>query len=103
MAASPAAQSPECEAVGRFPNRSAVLLGFMRVSLASKMNALTPETLQLLQTVLDETWESLRPEERSRTTKAEIGKRLLEKAKAGERDAFRLRLAAVSGVVTFSL
>jgi hypothetical protein len=67
------------------------------------MNALTPETLQLLQTVLDETWESLRPEEKSRTTKAEIGKRLLDRAEAGERDAFRLRLAAVSGVVTFAL
>ena len=67
------------------------------------MNALTAETLQLLQTVLDETWESLRPEEKSRTTKAEIGERLLEGAKAGERDAFRLRLAAVSGVVTFAL
>lgn len=74
--------------------------GFVRVCT---MNALTPETLQLLQTVLDETWESLRPEEKSRTTKAEIGKRLLERAKAGERDAFRLRLAAVSGVVTFAL
>jgi hypothetical protein len=70
--------------------------GFVRVCT---MNALTPETLQLLQTV----WESLRPEEKSRTTKAEIGKRLLERAKAGERDAFRLRLAAVSGVVTFAL
>jgi hypothetical protein len=67
------------------------------------MNALTAETLQLLQTVLDETWESLRPEEKSRTTKAEIGERLLERAKAGERDAFRLRLAAVSGVVTSAL
>jgi len=67
------------------------------------MNALNPETLQLLQNVLDETWESLRPEEKSRTTKAEIGKRLLERAKAGERDAFRLRLAAVSGIDTFAL
>ena len=67
------------------------------------MNALTPETLHLLQTVLDETWEALRPEEKSRTTKAEIGKRLLEKAKTGERDAFRLRLAAVNGVVTSPL
>jgi len=67
------------------------------------MNALTTETLQLLQTVLDETWESLRPEEKSRTTKAEIGERLLEGAKAGERDAFRLRLAAVRGVVTSAL
>lgn len=74
--------------------------GFVKVCT---MNDLTPETLQLLQTVLDETWESLRPEEKSRTTKAEIGKRLLERAKAGERDAFRLRLAAVSGVVTFAL
>jgi hypothetical protein len=74
--------------------------GFVRVCT---MNALSPETLQLLQTVLDETWESLRPEEKSRTTKAEIGRRLLERAKAGERDAFRLRLAAVSGIVTFAL
>lgn len=67
------------------------------------MAALTPDTLKLLQTVLDETWDSLRPEERSRTSKEKIGARILEKARAGEVDPFRLRIAAVSGVVTSPL
>jgi len=53
--------------------------------------------------VLDETWDSLRPEEKSRTSKEQIGARLLEKARAGEMDPFRLRIAAVSGVVTSPL
>ena len=61
------------------------------------MAALIPDTLKLLQTVLDETWDSLRPEERSRTSKEQIGARILEKARAGEVDPFRLRIAAVSG------
>ena len=63
------------------------------------MTALTPETLTLLQSVLDETWDSLRPEEKSRTSKEQIGVRLLEKARAGEMDPFRLRIAAVSGLL----
>ena len=67
------------------------------------MAALTPETLTLLQSVLDETWDSLRPEEKSRTSKEQIGARILEKARAGEIDPFRLRIAAVSGVVTSPL
>ena len=67
-----------------------------KASLVCIMAALTPETLKLLQTVLDETWDSLRPEERSRTSKEQIGARLLEKARAGEMDPFRLRIAAVS-------
>jgi hypothetical protein len=67
------------------------------------MNTLPPETIKLLQTVLDETWESLRPEERSRTSKKQIAARLFEKARAGERDSFRLRIAAVNGIVTFPL
>ena len=74
-----------------------------KASLVCIMAALTPETLKLLQTVLDETWDSLRPEERSRTSKEQIGARLLEKARAGEMDPFRLRIAAVSGVVTSPL
>jgi hypothetical protein len=67
------------------------------------MNTLPPETIKLLQTILDETWESLRPEERLRTTRKQIAARLSDKARAGERDPFRLRIAAVNGIVTFPL
>jgi len=67
------------------------------------MNTLPLETLNFLQTVLDETWESLRPEERSRTSKKQIAARLFEKARAGERDPFRLRIAAIVGIVTLPL
>jgi hypothetical protein len=67
------------------------------------MNTMPPETIKLLQTVLDETWEALRPEERSRTSKRQIATRLFDKARAGERDPFRLRVAAVAGIVKFPL
>jgi hypothetical protein len=67
------------------------------------MNTLPQETIKLLQTVLDETWEALRPEERSRTSKNQIAARLFEKVRAGERDPFRLRIAAIDGIVTFPL
>jgi hypothetical protein len=62
-----------------------------------------PEIIKLLQTVLDETWEALRPEERSRTSKRQIATRLFDKARAGERDPFRLRVVAVAGIVKFPL
>lgn len=68
-----------------------------------KMNTLPPEIIKLLQDVLDETWESLRPEERSRTSKEQIATRLFNKARAGEKDPFRLRIAAIDGIVTFPL
>ena len=67
------------------------------------MKTIPPETIKLLQTVLDETWETLRPEERSRTSKQQIATRLFDKASAGERDPFRLRIAAVDGIVRFPL
>jgi len=67
------------------------------------MKTIPPETIKLLQTVLDETWETLRPEERSRTSKKQIATRLFDKASAGERDPFRLRIAAVNGIVKFQL
>ena len=75
----------------------------IKALLVCIMAALSPETLNLLLTVLDETWDSLRPEEKSRTSKEQIGVRLLEKARAGEMDPFRLRIASVSGVVTYPL
>ena len=67
------------------------------------MNTMSPETIKLLQNVLDETWESLRPDERARTSKEQIAMRLFDKARAGERDPFRLRIAAVDGIVKFPL
>jgi hypothetical protein len=56
------------------------------------------ETLTVLRTVLDETWELLTPEQQARTTKSLVATRLLEAAAAGERDPGRLRDAALNGV-----
>jgi hypothetical protein len=64
------------------------------------MNALSPETLKLMQSVLENTWESLRPEQRARTTKTQVAVRILEMAATGERDPVRLRTEAVTGVAT---
>ena len=41
---------------------------------------------RLLRTILDETWETLRPEERARTSKALVAQRLINAVAAGERD-----------------
>jgi len=67
------------------------------------MTTIPADTVKLLQVLLDETWESLRPEERSRTTKSQIAMRLFDKARAGEKDPFRLRIAALDGIVEFPL
>ena len=63
----------------------------------------SPGNNQAIANRLDETWETLRPEERSRTSKKQIATRLFDKASAGERDPFRLRIAAVDGIVKFPL
>ena len=60
------------------------------------MDVPTPETLKFLQTVLEETWESLRPEERARTSKTQVAARILQVAATGERDPVRLRAEASS-------
>jgi len=75
----------------------------MQVVSVCKMDALTTETLKVLQSVLDDTWESLRPDEKARTTKTEIASRILKMAASGERDPLRLRLGALSGVITSAL
>jgi len=62
------------------------------------MGAPSHETLKFLQSVLDETWLSLRPEEQARTSKTEIGARILGLAAAGERDPARLRKKALAKV-----
>jgi|SoimicMinimDraft_15_1059743.scaffolds.fasta_scaffold116659_1 hypothetical protein len=67
------------------------------------MDAHSPQTLKLLQTILDEAWESLRPGERARTSKTQVAVRILEAAAAGERDPIRLRIEAMTGIVTSPL
>jgi hypothetical protein len=63
------------------------------------MNELNRDTLKLLQSVLDEAWSSLRPEEQARIPKTQIGAYLLELAASGERDPVRLRKKAIAEVV----
>ena len=67
------------------------------------MDALKPETLRLLQSVLEEIWDTLRPDERARTSKAVVAQRIIMAILAGERDEARLRIEAVSGAVTSAL
>ena len=67
------------------------------------MDALKPETLRLLQSVLKETWDTLRPDERARTSKAVVAQRIIMAILAGEHDEARLRIEAVSGAVTSAL
>jgi len=62
------------------------------------MDALDPEALKLLQTVLDEAWASLSPEEKAKTSKTLVASHLLAVAAAGERDPARLRVEAVTAV-----
>ena len=52
------------------------------------MNTLPPETIKLLQNVLDETWEFLRPEERSRTSKEQIAARFSTRLELGRGTPF---------------
>ena len=64
------------------------------------MDAPTPETLKVLQSVLEETWDSLRPEERARKSKTQVAAHILQVAATGERDPVRLRAEAVTEVFT---
>jgi len=63
------------------------------------MGALRPEIFELLESILDETWDSLRPDEKARTSKAMVAQRILQAIASGERDRARLRVEAVTGVV----
>jgi hypothetical protein len=67
------------------------------------MDAANPKVRRLLRTILDETWETLRPEKRARTSKAMVAQRLINAVAAGERDPVRLRIEAIAGVVTSNL
>ena len=73
----------------------------MDIGVDAQVAAFSPETIELLRSVLDDAWESMRPEERACTSKTAIAARILDMAAAGERDPIRLR--AEAGVVTAAL
>jgi hypothetical protein len=54
-----------------------------------------PDTIRLLDTVLDQAWNSLPPSRQARTSRIVMAERLLALAAGGERDPRRLRAAAV--------
>jgi hypothetical protein len=67
------------------------------------MNALKIESFELLISILEETWASLRVDEKARTSRKLLAHRILKAAIAGEKDPARLRIEAASGAVTFAL
>ena len=66
---SPIAKAVVCRATCRVP-----------LSVSKNMNELSQRNLEFLQSVLEETWSSLRPEEQARTSKIQIAARILELA-----------------------
>ena len=65
--------------------------------------AFDPETIALLHAVLDEAWDSLNAQEQAQSSKSLLAERILHLAATGERDPVRLRVAALTEVVTPSL
>lgn len=60
-----------------------------------------PETLTLLNTILDDAWASLLPDQQANLSysKTILAERILRLARQGERDPIRLRACALMGVV----
>jgi hypothetical protein len=81
----------------------ATTLNNWTIGVGAQVAAFNPETIKLLRSVLDDAWESMRAEERACTSKTAIAACILDMAAAGERDPIRLRVEAVSSVVTSAL
>ena len=60
--------------------------------------AFDPETIDLLRSVLDEAWGSLRPEQQVQGSKSMLAAFILKLAATGERDPIRLRTCAITEV-----
>jgi len=58
------------------------------------------ETVALLRATLDDAWDSIRPEQQAGMLKSTLAERILKSAAQGERDAERLRIAALSEIST---
>ncbi|MGA9001460.1 MAG: hypothetical protein WB504_03225 [Pseudolabrys sp.] len=93
--------SPDC--AWTEVNFATTLNNCWTIGVGAQVAAFSPETIELLRSVLDDAWKSMRPEERVRTSKTAIGVRILEMAAAGERDPIRLRAEAATVVVTAAL
>ncbi len=63
--------------------------------------AFDPETIDLLRSVLDEAWESLRPEQQAQQSKSLLAAIILKLAASGERDPIRLRTLTVTEIGAF--
>jgi hypothetical protein len=59
------------------------------------MAAYSPQTVELLRSVLDDAWASMGPDEKARSNKTLVAVRILEAAAAGERDPDRLLAQAL--------
>src|SRR5262249_60986836 len=69
-----------------------------KVIMAKQPVSFDPETVSLLRETLDEAWGSLRPEQRSTTSRTLLAEGILKLAAKGERDPKRLRDAALIAV-----
>lgn len=58
------------------------------------------ETVALLRETLDDAWDSIRSEQQAGMLKTTLAERMLKSAAEGERDAARLREAALSEIGT---
>jgi hypothetical protein len=65
----------------------------------SEGDAYDHETIMLLRTALDATWEALPPEHRARTVKSDLAAQMLHLAAQGERDPDRLRIRTLMSAV----
>ena len=54
------------------------------------------KTVALLRATLDDAWDSIVPEQQAGMLKSTLAERILKSAAEGERDAERLRMAALS-------
>jgi hypothetical protein len=57
-----------------------------------------PETIALMDAVLDEAWASLLPHQQDEISRIDLAKRILNAAARGERDPKRLRAFALNGI-----
>jgi hypothetical protein len=58
-----------------------------------------PETVNLLREALDDAWAALRPQQQGAMQKSALAERMLKSAAQGERNRYRLRDAALRGLI----
>jgi hypothetical protein len=66
------------------------------MAIAGEGGWFEPETVSLLKTALDQAWDSLAEDQRARTSRTDMAKRILKLARKGVRDPVRLRTCALT-------